>query len=257
MGYPQKVNEHLTFDHDVSSIIIRRIRSILNKSFLALDKYLWFKKTKELIAGGTILDLGGGEGLFESLFFEKNRQATILEVSAKYRAGTIPYVVYGGKALPFKNKSFDIGVALQTLEHIPSESRQVLVTELARVIREQIILSFPVRRLHFERLFIALFSLYDVAGLSNMKRFYEEHLRYGLPKQDFIFTASGFTQTLSEYYFGRLSCLLLLIQLILPTLIPLSPLFAKVTQKLNEREPVFALLCWRKAKMKGESTLFK
>jgi hypothetical protein len=221
----------------------------MHKSFLALDKYLWFQKTKQLVSAGTILDVGGGEGVFETLFQRQN-QHTILELSRKWKAlaGNTQYVVYGGEAFPFRSKSFDIGIALQTLEHIPQQSRQNVISEFARVVRKQIIFAFPIRRLHFERLFMAVFAVYDFMGLPNMKRFYEEHLQYGLPRPELVSAIFGCPPTYSEYYFGKVSCLALLTQLIFPILLPLSALFARAIEKLNEREPVFALLCWRQAR---------
>jgi hypothetical protein len=213
--------------------------------YLALDKYLWFNKTKEVMMAGTILDLGGGEGLFETLFPENSHQATILEVSANHKARKTPYVVYGGKEIPFRSKSFDIGIALQTLEHVPEQSRKHLITEFDRVVRKQIILAFPIRRLHFEHIFRALFTLYSIAGMPRMKTFYDEHIRYGLPEPELITGYIGRASASAEYYFGRLSCLALLIQLIFPPLIPLSAFFAEVVEKVGDREPVFALLCWK------------
>ena len=221
----------------------------VHKAFLALDKYLWFQKTKELTTTGTILDLGGGEGLFEALFQGGNQQATILEVSAQNRnlAGNAEYVVYGGETFPFRNHCFEVGIALQTLEHVPPRLRQHAIAELVRVVRKQIIFAFPTRRLHFERLFWALFVLYAIIGLPRMKTFYEEHLRYGLPKPELVSDLVGHRPTSSEYYFGRLSCLVLLIQLAFPILLPLSAFFSRAIGKLNDREPVFALLCWNRA----------
>jgi len=221
----------------------------LHKAFLALDKYLWFQKTKEQADAGRILDVGGGEGLFEALFQESNQQATILEVSAQNKnlAGDAEYVVYGGETFPFRNQCFDVGIALQALEHIPPQSRRSVVAELTRVTRKQIILAFPIRRLHFERLFRALFALYASMGLPKMKRYYEEHLRYGLPRPELVSAFVGRAPTSSEYYFGRLSCLVLLIQLAFPILLPLSALFARTIGRLSDPEPVFAFLRWDQA----------
>ena len=218
--------------------------------FLALDKYLWFKKTKELIATGTILDLGGGEGLFESLFPEKTSQATILEVSANHRPGTIPFVVYGGRTFPFKNKSFDIGIALQTLEHIPPRIRKLLMAEFRRVIRTQIILAFPTRRLHFERIFMAVFILYSIIGMPNMRKFYDEHLQHGLPKTKAVIEYFDRPPKYSRQYFGKLSCLVLLVQLIFPIFIPLSAFLETVIRKLEDPDPIFALLCWNQLSLR-------
>jgi hypothetical protein len=135
-------------------------------------------------------------------------------------------------------------MALQTLEHVPPHFRQLVVAEMVRVVRKQIIFAFPTRRLHFERLFKILFALYAIIGLPKMKRFYEEHLRYELPRPELISAFVGRAPTSSESYFGRLSCSVLLIQLVFPVLLPLSALFARMIGKLDDREPVFTLLRW-------------
>ncbi len=214
---------------------------------LALDKYLWFQKTKELTNAGIILDLGGGEGMFETLFQGRDQRFAILEISPPKNTlrGNVEYIVYGGEEFPFSNQSFDLGIALHAIEHVPRHIRPRVIAELVRVVRHRIILAFPMRRLHFEQLFRAIFTLYAAIGLSKMKRFYEEHLRYGLPTPHFISSLVGSPPTSSEFYFGKLSCLVLLIQLTFPVLVPLSGFFARTIRKLDDREPVFALLWWR------------
>jgi hypothetical protein len=84
-------------------------------------------------------------------------------------------------------------------------------------------------------------------GLPKMKRYYEEHLRHGLPMPELVSAFVGRAPTSSEYYFGRLSCLILLIQLVFPILLPLSALFSRTIERLNDHEPVFALLRWGRA----------
>lgn len=91
-------------------------------------------------------------------------------------------IVATGRALPFQNKSFDIVICTDTLEHIPPKLRQRVTTELLRVTKSDLILAFPAG---------------DPAAAQDQKLdqlyrrrfgqpfpFLTEHLQYGLPDVD-------------------------------------------------------------------------
>jgi len=218
----------------------------LRRAFLALDKYLWFQKTRfQLGNARAVLDVGGGDGMFEDAFRASDHEFTILETTKNNHPDVVHYVLYGGNDFPYADGTFDLGLMLQTIEHIPPRNRQHVITELMRVTRHRVILAFPIRRLHFELVFRAIFEMYATLGLGGMKSFYEEHLRYGLPRPENVLRMSQKPATFSECYFGKICCFILMLQLLFPILIPLSPLFARLTKSMKEPEPIFALLCFQ------------
>jgi hypothetical protein len=88
-------------------------------------------------------------------------------------------VIATGKSLPFRNKSFDIVICTDTLEHIPPHLRQRVTAELLRVTRNDLILAFPAGNLaakqdrQLDRLYRRRFG--------QPFPFLTEHIRYGLP----------------------------------------------------------------------------
>ncbi len=87
-----------------------------------------------------------------------------------------------GKSLPFQNKSFDIVISTDTLEHIPPLSRRQFISELARVAKAHLILAFPTGKLAAQQ-DQELDQLYR-RKFGQPFPFLTEHLKYGLPDKD-------------------------------------------------------------------------
>ena len=84
-----------------------------------------------------------------------------------------------GQSLPFQDKSFDITICTDTLEHIPPEMRQRVTTELLRVTKGDLILAFPAGNLAAQQ-DRELNQIYR-HRFGNHFTFLTEHLKYGLP----------------------------------------------------------------------------
>jgi SAM-dependent methyltransferase len=93
----------------------------------------------------TILDAGCGE--FGLAAFMPAAAITGVDILApasigpglNYRQGSII-------DLPFDDRSFDIAVAIDVFEHLPTELRAAAVAELVRVARTAIVIAFPAGR---------------------------------------------------------------------------------------------------------------
>ena len=90
----------------------------------------------------TILDAGCGEcGLTAFVPSADITGVDILPAEEvdphlKYKQGSI-------LDLPFDDRSFDVAVSVDVLEHLPHEVRQTAVTELVRVAKKAIVIAFP------------------------------------------------------------------------------------------------------------------
>src|SRR3990167_5614694 len=97
----------------------------LKSLLLPYDIYSRHKIVAQLIhRSGTVLDVGGS--LRELAKF----LPTQIELFSTDVIGGD--VVFDGKNLPFKDRSFETVVSIDTMEHIPSKDRLEFLQELAR-----------------------------------------------------------------------------------------------------------------------------
>jgi SAM-dependent methyltransferase len=104
-------------------------------------------------AGAKILDIGCGRySALSQLIKTQNFYAVGLDifephVRASNHRGTYQGVICADvRALPIKDKQFDLIVLLEVLEHLDKEDGQKALSELERVSREAILLTTPLRK---------------------------------------------------------------------------------------------------------------
>lgn len=113
--------------------------------------YSWLIKRSVNKAIKTILELGCGRGYFGDLVNENLRyQITGVEIFQPYVAeckekGKYSKVIKGdiSRKLPFKNKSFDAAVCLQTIEHLERQAGLTLIDEMERIAKNLVVISTP------------------------------------------------------------------------------------------------------------------
>lgn len=133
---------------------------------LPYDVYSRHQRITELISSpGTILDVGGS--LRELKRFVTNPITTTDVIGGD--------IIAAGTYLPFKDKSFDIVVSLDTIEHVPLKYRQKLLSEFIRVARKQVILAAPMGTLSHQQAETKLLKAYP------QDHYLQEHVKYGLP----------------------------------------------------------------------------
>ncbi|MFN3386795.1 MAG: class I SAM-dependent methyltransferase, partial [Candidatus Thermochlorobacter sp.] len=125
----------------------------------------------------TLLEVGSGsEGIA--------RYVEHLVVGADVHFPTPPLpnlhpIVLSSVTLPFENRSFDVVVSTDTLEHIVPHQRATMVSELIRVAKQRVFLAVPIgeRAAEHDRKLDALYAQ------KHGKRhpFLIEHVEYGLP----------------------------------------------------------------------------
>ena len=112
----------------------------------------WFRYTRvikeiDLSNRFSVLNVGSG-GVGISGFLNSSRMDVIsLDIRKEVFKNLRGFFVIGdGCRLPFKNKSFDVVVSIDVLEHIPCASfRQDFYEELKRVCGEKLVLACPIQ----------------------------------------------------------------------------------------------------------------
>ena len=86
-----------------------------------------------------VLDVGGYNGAIRD--FIPDCDITILDMVDD--DNTEKYVKASGADIPFKDKTFDIVISCDTLEHIPADERDKFIQELIRVSKNYVFLCAP------------------------------------------------------------------------------------------------------------------
>ena len=142
--------------------------------------------------GGELLDVGSG-GLGLADYLDASWRVTAVDTSfddyGAWRrsapATRARRVVGDVRALPFGDRSFDVVVALDVLEHVVAGDRPVALAELARVARRRVVVAAPAGA-------PALAADRGLAAsLSAPPPWLDEHLANGLPEPADLRRAAG------------------------------------------------------------------
>jgi hypothetical protein len=118
----------------------------------------------------TVLEVGSGsEGI---AYWLPGTDATSVDPAIPGREGD-------ARSLGFPERSFDVTVALDMLEHIRPDERSGVLRELVRVTRRRVILGFPSGVRAFE-VDVGLARMLDRRGRTH-PGWLDEHLRHGFP----------------------------------------------------------------------------
>lgn len=96
----------------------------------------------------------------------------------------MPVVARG--RLPFRDRSFDTVISLDTLEHVPREFRQLFINEMFRIARRYVIVGFPEGDAA-ERHDAAMEG-YFVRQNAEAHEYFVEHREYKIPRQEDVST---------------------------------------------------------------------
>lgn len=86
--------------------------------------------------------------------------------------------------LPFKDSQFDVVILSDVLEHMPKAKRKKALYESVRVAKRMVIISGPIGQKSLEQ--DKKLAAYSEKILGDKHKFFDEHLRFGLPAIDEI-----------------------------------------------------------------------
>ncbi|HTF89742.1 MAG TPA: methyltransferase domain-containing protein [Planctomycetota bacterium] len=129
-------------------------------------------------SGISVLDVGGRTAVLRD--FVSKERVTLVDLEP---ANVTGFVLGDGAKLPFRDKSFDVVTALDTLEHVPPAARTAFLRECGRVARRWVVIAGPY---HSERVAKAetLLRRFLKQKLGIEHRYLDEHRRYGLPSRE-------------------------------------------------------------------------
>ena len=136
------------------------------------------------VGPGTLLDVGSG-GIVVAEHLGPGWRATLLEaevsdeIRVRAEAARCRVVEGDARQLPFEDRSIDVAIAIDLLEHIVPDERGVVLAELARVARRRVIVASPVG-VGARRADAALARAIAASG-QPYPDWLREHLEYGVP----------------------------------------------------------------------------
>ena len=207
---------------------------------------LVLKMCEKYFRGATILEVGGGRGLFNEYLHKNDFEAILtdadfseLNISDK----NLSKICCSGTCLPFIDKAVDICLAIDVIEHIQTNFRLKFLQEMARLSRKGVILTCPInpRPLCLLGKVSRLFKVYI--------DWYEEHDRLGVPTEAEIeayVKESSLKLLETSHYQRRLSVLLLTTQYILHVPRISMRWLAKIVSRLDFGEYTLKLYCLQK-----------
>ncbi|MGH9267496.1 MAG: class I SAM-dependent methyltransferase, partial [Acidimicrobiales bacterium] len=167
------------------------MQQLLTTSFDRFGRYAHIHQYRQTVFGAgpaRILDVGDPYGTLRAVFEGADDTVSVdLFADSGPAAADDPHaqVLGSGTALPFADRSFDLVVSADTLEHVPAPARPAFIAELLRVGAGPVVLVAPFRDPRTE-ICERLVNSYYVARLGHSLGPLDEHAACGLPDLDWL-----------------------------------------------------------------------
>ncbi|HJZ05716.1 hypothetical protein A2634_04970 [Candidatus Amesbacteria bacterium RIFCSPHIGHO2_01_FULL_48_32] len=133
-----------------------------------------------------ILEVGCGEfGILPYLSPKyKNFTGADVDFGVRSQGNRMRMVPYRGYTLPLPDRSFDVCICVDTLEHIPAQHRSHFMSELLRVTKARLYLTFPSGRMAASA--DSILASYYKANYGHDFPYLHEHQLYTLPQSSIV-----------------------------------------------------------------------
>jgi hypothetical protein len=157
---------------------------------LPFDQFQRYTGAAQLIKAlgaekGRTLEMGASPGFSEIFFGEAD-----LFFTDRFGVHEGRFTVADGVALPYPDETFDVVVALDTLEHIFPQHRAAFLREIKRVSRDVVVLSAPHATQDVELAEAAL-QAFVTTRFGEVFQTLQEHIDNGLPQAEHTAAALG------------------------------------------------------------------
>lgn len=213
---------------------------------LPFDQFQRYTGAAQLIAAlgvsrARTLEMGASPGFSEIFFGDAD-----LFFTDRYGVHEGRFTVADGAALPYADETFDVVVALDTLEHIRPQDRPAFLSEIKRVSRDVVILSAP-HATQDVALAEAALQAFVTARFGEVFETLQEHADNGLPDAEETRAALGADGwSVASFGSGYLPRWLLgmvfhheLLATGLPELPELHAFYNQTVAPLDNREPAY------------------
>jgi hypothetical protein len=130
------------------------------------SQQMYLSVAGEVTGCDTVLDVGaGGPGIRP--FLAANQRVVVLDIELWKLKGTSDAVCSDARYLPFRERTFDAVVSVDTVEHVPKSVRPGMLQAMKRVSKELVVLYCPVDK---EPVFAG--RRYDIAFNDVFERMY-------------------------------------------------------------------------------------
>lgn len=153
---------------------------------LSVEHFQRYLSIRKLVEGKSVLDAACGEGYGSNLLAELASTVVGIDIDAstienakeKYVRENLKYMNSSIENLPFPDKSMDVVVSFETIEHVPETVQNSFIKEISRVLKDDgiLIMSTPNKEIYSDR--------YNYKNEFHIKEFYYDEF-YDFLKREF------------------------------------------------------------------------
>lgn len=152
----------------------------MNDSQLRIEHIQRYKSVRKLVEGKIVLDAACGEGYGSEILSKSAAWVFGIDISSdavehaawKYFGNeNLTFMKGNIEELPFENKSLDVVVSFETIEHVPGKTQGIFLQEIKRVLKEDgfLVMSTPNKEIYSD--------LYHFTNKFHIKEFYEKEFK--------------------------------------------------------------------------------
>jgi len=186
----------------ISILLLREFEPSIRNRLLRVAGWRKARQLKEHVGGGTILDLGAGEGYVADALVGNRRTGTparkliLADVGPWFRS-SLPAFVYDGSNLPLPDDSVDTVVISLALHHAEDPDR--VLAEALRVARGRLVVTESTYRWEWERRILEVVDRFANRTRNLAPHGREEHLAFRTVREwEETFQSLGARQLRSE-----------------------------------------------------------